>query len=93
MYLGRFVERGRVDEILDDPRHPYTRALLSAVPVIDREKRRSVIRLDGDMPSPSYPPSGCYSHPRCPDAVQVCALSYPEATCLSETRVVHCLRV
>jgi peptide/nickel transport system ATP-binding protein len=92
MYLGRVVERGQVDEILDDPRHPYTRALLSAVPVIDREKRRSVIRLEGDMPSPSNPPSGCYFHPRCPDAVDACALSYPEQTRLSKTRVVHCLR-
>ncbi|WP_296806793.1 ABC transporter ATP-binding protein [Thiocapsa sp.] len=92
MYLGRVVERGRVDEILDDPRHPYTRALLSAVPVIDREKRRAVIRLEGDMPSPSNPPSGCYFHPRCPDAVDACALSYPEETRLSETRLVHCLR-
>ncbi|MFB1486755.1 MULTISPECIES: dipeptide ABC transporter ATP-binding protein [unclassified Thiocapsa] len=93
MYLGRLVERGRVDEILDDPRHPYTRALLSAVPVIDREKRRAVIRLDGDMPSPSNPPAGCYFHPRCPDAVAACAQSYPEETRLSETRLVHCLRV
>ncbi|SDW01343.1 ABC transporter ATP-binding protein [Thiocapsa roseopersicina] len=93
MYLGRVVECGRVDEILDDPRHPYTRALLSAVPVIDRAKRRRVIRLEGDMPSPSNPPSGCYFHPRCPDAVAACALSYPEETRLSTTRLVHCLRV
>jgi peptide/nickel transport system ATP-binding protein len=92
MYLGRVVERGRVDEILDDPRHPYTRALLSAVPVIDRDKRRSVIGLEGDMPSPSNPPSGCYFHPRCPDAVAACTQSYPEETRLSETRLVHCLR-
>jgi peptide/nickel transport system ATP-binding protein len=93
MYLGRIVEHGRVDEILDDPRHPYTRALLSAVPVIDPEKRRSVIRLDGDMPSPSEPPSGCYFHPRCPDALETCALDYPEETRLSESRSVHCVRV
>jgi peptide/nickel transport system ATP-binding protein len=93
MYLGRLVEHGRVDEILDDPRHPYTRALLSAVPVIDPEKRRAVIRLEGDMPSPINPPSGCYFHPRCPDAVAACPLSYPQETRLSETRLVHCLRV
>jgi peptide/nickel transport system ATP-binding protein len=93
MYLGRIVEHGRVDEILDDPRHPYTRALLSAVPVIDREKRRSVIRLDGDMPSPSDPPSGCYFHPRCPDALETCAVDYPEETRLSESRRVRCVRV
>ncbi|WP_373506912.1 dipeptide ABC transporter ATP-binding protein [Thiocapsa sp.] len=93
MYLGRVVERGRVDEILDDPRHPYTLALLSAVPVIDRDKRRSVIRLEGDMPSPSHPPSGCYFHPRCPDALAACSLAYPAETRVGDTRLVHCLRV
>jgi peptide/nickel transport system ATP-binding protein len=93
MYLGRVVERGRVDEILDDPRHPYTRALLSAVPVIDRDKRRSVMRLEGDMPSPSHPPSGCYFHPRCPDALAACSLAYPAETRVGDTRLVHCLRV
>ncbi|MCG6896170.1 MAG: ABC transporter ATP-binding protein [Thiocapsa sp.] len=92
MYLGRVVERGRVHEILDDPRHPYTRALLSAVPVVDPQRRRAVIRLDGDMPSPSDPPSGCFFHPRCPDAVDACARTYPEEKRLSMSRVVHCLR-
>jgi len=66
MYLGRVVERGPVDQVLDDPRHPYTRALLSAVPVVDAHKRREVIRLEGDMPSPASPPAGCHFHPRCP---------------------------
>lgn len=92
MYLGRIVEQGQVDEVLDDPRHPYTRALLSAVPVIDPEQRRQVIRLDGDMPSPSQPPTGCYFHPRCPDAIDACALTYPAATALSASRSVQCLR-
>jgi peptide/nickel transport system ATP-binding protein len=92
MYLGRVVERGRVDEILDDPRHPYTRALLSAVPVVDRARRRAVIRLEGDMPSPSDPPSGCHFHPRCPEAIPTCASAYPGETRLSPSRTVHCLR-
>ncbi|NEV63362.1 ABC transporter ATP-binding protein [Thiorhodococcus minor] len=90
MYLGRIVERGQVDEILDDPRHPYTRALLSAVPVVEQGKRRNVIRLEGDMPSPSSPPSGCHFHPRCPEAFERCAHSYPESVQASATRVLSC---
>ncbi len=92
MYLGRVVEQGPVDAVLDDPRHPYTRALLSAVPVIDAERRRAIIRLEGDMPSPSHPPPGCHFHPRCPAAIDACARSYPEETRLNDARVVHCLR-
>lgn len=90
MYLGRIVERGTVAEVLDDPRHPYTRALLSAVPVVDQDQRREIIRLEGDMPSPSDPPAGCHFHPRCPEAVPECAKAYPVGTRLSDTRTVHC---
>jgi peptide/nickel transport system ATP-binding protein len=92
MYLGRIVERGPAAEILDDPRHPYTKALLSAVPVVDPEQRREIIRLDGDMPSPANPPSGCHFHPRCPEALPECAKAYPGATHLSEHRAVRCIR-
>ncbi len=92
MYLGRIVERGTVDEVLGDPRHPYTRALLSAVPVVDRDKRREVIRLEGDMPSPANPPPGCHFHPRCPEATPDCSRAYPTGTRLSDTRTVHCIR-
>jgi len=93
MYLGRIVERGTVTEVLDDPRHPYTKALLSAVPVVDPEQRREIIRLEGDMPSPSHPPAGCHFHPRCPEAEPECARAYPVETRLRGTRMVHCLRV
>ena len=93
MYLGRVVERGPVDEVLDDPRHPYTRALLSAVPVVDPASRREAIRLEGDMPSPADPPSGCHFHPRCPEAIGECALAYPGETSLGPARSVHCIRV
>ena len=93
MYLGRIVERGTVDEVLSRPRHPYTRALLSAVPVVDREQRRSVILLEGDMPSPADPPPGCHFHPRCPEAVADCRKRYPETVRLSDTHAVSCLRV
>ena len=92
MYLGRIVERGTVAEVLDDPRHPYTRALLSAVPVVDQNQRREIIRLGGDMPSPSDPPAGCHFHPRCPEAMPECAKEYPVGTRLSDTRTVHCIR-
>ncbi|WP_020507179.1 ABC transporter ATP-binding protein [Lamprocystis purpurea] len=92
MYLGRVVERGPVDQVLDDPRHPYTRALLSAVPVVDAAKRRAVIRLEGDMPSPANPPTGCYFHPRCPEAIAECSRVYPGETRLGADRIVHCLR-
>lgn len=93
MYLGRIVEFGAVDEVLSDPRHPYTRALLSAVPQVDPDGRREVIRLEGDMPSPANPPSGCYFHPRCPEAIRDCTQAYPGETRLSPSRGVHCIRV
>jgi oligopeptide transport system ATP-binding protein len=66
MYLGRIVEMGAAREVIHDPRHPYTRALLSAVPVAEPGAARERIVLQGDMPSPSNPPSGCPFHPRCP---------------------------
>jgi peptide/nickel transport system ATP-binding protein len=90
MYLGRIVERGTVEEVLDKPQHPYTRALLSAVPVLDRNTKREVIRLQGDLASPVNPPSGCHFHPRCPAAMAQCKLAYPETTHFSETHSAHC---
>jgi oligopeptide transport system ATP-binding protein len=65
MYLGRIVEMGEAGDVINDPKHPYTRALLSAVPVPDPGFRRERIVLLGDVPSPSDPPSGCPFHPRC----------------------------
>ncbi|MCP5415682.1 MAG: ABC transporter ATP-binding protein [Chromatiaceae bacterium] len=93
MYLGRIVERGNVDEVLQSPRHPYTQALLSAVPQIDSQKGVSVIRLDGDMPSPANPPGGCHFHPRCSQILAQCKHSYPASVRLSETHSVNCFRV
>src|ERR1700712_1701668 len=72
MYLGRIVEQGSVDEVLDNPRHPYTQALLSAVPVIEVESKRQIIQLRGDLPSPANPPPGCHFHPRCPHVMPIC---------------------
>ncbi|HSS45864.1 MAG TPA: ABC transporter ATP-binding protein [Burkholderiales bacterium] len=89
MYLGRIVETGTVEEVLNNPKHPYTRALLSAVPVIDKSGKREIIRLKGDLPSPLNPPSGCHFHPRCPDVMPVCKESYPGDSRFSST---HCAR-
>ena len=91
MYLGRIVEEGTVTEVLERPTHPYTRALLSAVPRLDAGSGRELIRLEGDLPSPVYPPAGCHFHPRCPQAMARCRLSYPAMTELSATHRVRCL--
>lgn len=93
MYLGRIVERGTVQEVLESPQHPYTKALLSAVPVVEQEGKREVIRLEGDMPSPANPPAGCHFHPRCPEATPECQEAYPQQTKLSDTRTVSCIKI
>ena len=90
MYLGRIVEHGSVSEVLEDPKHPYTRALLSAVPVMDPAARREVIHLEGDLPSPVNPPSGCHFHPRCPAAFSPCAKAYPGVSTFSATHTARC---
>jgi peptide/nickel transport system ATP-binding protein len=91
MYLGRIVEKGTVEEVLGDPRHPYTRALLSAVPSIEAATKREVIRLQGELPSPSNPPAGCHFHPRCPRAMPECRDGYPQEVAISDTHSVRCL--
>jgi peptide/nickel transport system ATP-binding protein len=89
MYLGRIVERGTAQEVLGEPMHPYTRALMSAVPHMDGTPTDR-IRLQGDLPSPANPPQGCHFAPRCAHATDKCRLSYPPATSLSPTHSVHC---
>ncbi|MDR2239418.1 MAG: ABC transporter ATP-binding protein [Zoogloeaceae bacterium] len=90
MYLGRIVERGAVGDILRQPKHPYTEALLSAVPRLDAEGRREVIVLKGETPSPANPPPGCHFYPRCPQAMPRCAAAYPPETRLGPSRSVRC---
>jgi len=89
MYLGRIVERGTSAEVLRAPKHPYTQALLSAIPRIDGAKRER-IRLKGDLPSPANPPQGCHFAPRCAHASEQCRMSYPPVTSHSPTHSVHC---
>lgn len=80
MYLGRIVEIGTTDEIFNNPQHPYTKALLSAIPMVyDDGTKRSRIRLDGDIPSPVHPPEGCRFHTRCPYATEKCKQEPPKA--------------
>jgi dipeptide transport system ATP-binding protein len=78
MYLGRPVELGPREEIFARPRHPYTRALLSATPVADPSRQRERVRLEGELPSPINPPPGCAFHPRCPLAFDRCRIERPE---------------
>jgi oligopeptide/dipeptide ABC transporter ATP-binding protein len=77
MYLGRVVETGDAREVVRAPQHPYTRALISAVPSLDPESKRERILLPGDLPSPIDPPSGCPFHPRCPVAEARCRVEVP----------------
>ncbi len=92
MYLGKLVEVAEADELYRVPSHPYTRALLSAIPVPDPRRKEKRIILTGDVPSPINPPSGCHFHPRCPDMIDECKSTCPS---LRETRPSHntaCIR-
>ncbi|MEW6262471.1 MAG: dipeptide ABC transporter ATP-binding protein [Thermodesulfobacteriota bacterium] len=90
MYLGQIVELSPVRDLYAEPLHPYTRALLSAVPAPDPRRRRQRIILEGDVPSPLNPPSGCRFHPRCPERKPVCLESEPEARRVNDKRLVKC---
>ena len=77
MYLGKVVEIADTNELFSRPQHPYTEALLSAVPVADPDFVRERIRLEGDVPNPGPPPSGCPFHPRCAYATAQCKAEVP----------------
>ena len=77
MYLGKLVEVGRREAIFSDPRHPYTIALLSAIPIPDPRIKRKRVELKGEVPSPINQPSGCMFHPRCPYKVDSCSREEP----------------
>jgi len=90
MYLGKIVETARADELYLNPKHPYTKALLSAIPVPDPNRKDERIILKGDVPSPIHPPQGCQFHPRCPIAKGHCKQSDPQARQFSEAHFASC---
>lgn len=90
MYLGSMVEMASRDEIFSNPLHPYTKALLSAVPVPDPTLKRDRIVLQGDIPSPANPPKGCKFHTRCPIATSQCSEQVPEYRNVGNNHFVAC---
>ena len=92
MYVGRMVELAETEELFSRPRHPYTAALLSAVPEPDPRMRSQRIVLQGEVANPAAPPGGCYFHPRCPHAIEVCRTQAPAWQELSPGHFVGCHR-
>jgi oligopeptide/dipeptide ABC transporter ATP-binding protein len=93
MYLGKMVELADRDELYKNPLHPYTQALMSAIPVPDPDLKRDRIILKGDVPSPLRPPTGCRFHPRCPVALEHCSREEPQFREASPGHWVACWRV
>lgn len=93
MYLGQIVEMAESEELYRNPQHPYTKALLSAIPIPDPKPRAERIILIGDVPSPINPPSGCHFNPRCPIASEACRTDIPKLREVSPQHFVSCLKV
>jgi oligopeptide/dipeptide ABC transporter ATP-binding protein len=87
MYLGKLVESGPVEPVFDQPLHPYTQALLSAIPKTDPSVRQKRLLLEGEVPSPIHPPSGCRFHSRCPFVVSMCREKEPEFRRMGQRQV------
>ncbi|RLI10232.1 oligopeptide ABC transporter ATP-binding protein [Candidatus Bathyarchaeota archaeon] len=90
MYLGKIVEMGDIDRIIETPRHPYTQALMAAVPVPDPTAERTKVMITGEVPTPIEPPSGCRFHPRCPYAKEICKRETPGLVEVERDHVVAC---
>ena len=90
MYLGEIVETAQSDKLFESAKHPYTQALLSAVPLADPTRERSRIVLEGDVPTPINPPSGCHFHPRCQFAEDICSQVNPGVTDAGDGHTFRC---
>ncbi|MFK5709252.1 ABC transporter ATP-binding protein [Lysinibacillus boronitolerans] len=90
MYLGSIVEIGRKETIFNEPKHPYTQALIASVPIADPTLRKKKVVLTGDIPNPKNPPSGCTFHTRCPFASDICKQAIPEIKKINEEQSVAC---
>jgi peptide/nickel transport system ATP-binding protein len=92
MYVGKLVEMANTLELYASPKHPYTAALMAAVPVADPRIKTGNVELKGEVPSPANPPSGCYFHPRCEFAVEVCRQESPVFREITPNHFVACHR-
>jgi oligopeptide transport system ATP-binding protein len=90
MYLGKIVEMGTRDELFNSPKHPYTKALIRAIPKVGHGKQTEKRSLSGEVPSPVNPPTGCHFHPRCPEVFSGCDKAYPELIEISEAHKCAC---
>ncbi len=90
MYVGKIVESAPTNSLFNEPKHPYTAALLSAVPVADPRIRSKMTPLEGDVPSPASPPQGCHFHPRCPHASERCSMEEPKMEEVEPLHYVSC---
>jgi oligopeptide/dipeptide ABC transporter ATP-binding protein len=90
MYLGKIVELGRTEDIIDNPLHPYTKALISAVPVPDPDSKRIEVTIKGEIPSPINIPLGCRFSTRCPSVMNICQEKEPELVEIEKERFVAC---
>ena len=90
MYLGKIMEIADSEEIFKNTSHPYTKALIAAVPSIDPENKKEIILLEGDMPSPMNPPSGCRFHTRCQYAQEICIIEEPKPRDIGKNHIIAC---
>jgi oligopeptide transport system ATP-binding protein len=91
MYLGKIVEMAEAEDLYRNPMHPYTKALMSAIPTPDPHRKEDRIILTGDVPSPINPPSGCHFHPRCPSAIEACKSTAPTLIEKTKNHVASCI--
>jgi len=92
VYLGNMVEKASKDELFNNPLHPYNKALISAVPVADPilQKNKKILFIDGDLPSPINPPSGCVFRTRCPNVIDECSINKPAITKINDDHIIKC---